>query len=110
MSEPTRILIVEDDPSSRECLALLLDGEGFQVHAVAAGPAALAKLAQEHYDILLTDLVMPGMSGLELIRTARLTAPGLRCIVMTGQPFVDEPGVAWIAKPINIDLLLGRLA
>jgi DNA-binding NtrC family response regulator len=59
--------------------------------------------------VLLTDLVMPGMSGLELIRAARTTHPSLRCLVMTGHPSSDEPDVEWIAKPIDLDQLLAHL-
>jgi CheY-like chemotaxis protein len=110
MTQPLRILVVDDDPNSRDGLTELLIDEGHAVEACKAAVRALAHLETGPYDVLLTDLVMPGMSGLELIRTARITYPQLRCFVMTGHAPSDEPDVQWIAKPIDIDLLLASLA
>ncbi len=109
MTQPLKILVVDDDHNSREGLAELLGQAGHAVEACRAGIRALAVLGSEPYDVLLTDLVMPGMSGLELIRTARSTNPQLRCFVMTGHAPTDEPDIQWIAKPIDFDLLLARL-
>ena len=105
-----RILLVEDDRNSRECIAELLLGEGHEVAPCAHGDDALARLARASYDVLLTDLVMPGMSGLELTGVARARHPSLRCFIMTGQEPSDVPGVGWIVKPIDFDLLLGSLS
>lgn len=109
MTQPLRIVVVDDDHNSREGLAELLGQAGHVVEACRAGLRALDVLGAGPYDVLLTDLVMPGMTGLELIRTARRTNPQLRCFLMTGHTPTDEPDIQWIAKPIDFDLLLARL-
>jgi len=105
-----RILVVEDDRNSREAFVELLGGEGHEVDACARADAALARLEKATYDVLLTDLVMPGMTGLDLIAAARARQPSLRCFIMTGQPPQQVPGVVWIGKPIALDRLLDSLA
>jgi DNA-binding NtrC family response regulator len=110
MTQPLRILVVDDDHNSREGLTELLSDEGHAVEACKAAVRALAALKTESYDVLLTDLIMPGMSGLELVRTARIEHPQLRCFVMTGHAPSEEPDVQWIAKPIDFDQLLASLA
>ncbi|MFY9572403.1 MAG: response regulator, partial [Blastocatellia bacterium] len=80
----TTVLLAEDDPSSRKIYHAVLNAEGYQVIDAADGNAALALLTSEQVDILLTDVMMPGMSGIELLRRARDIRPELRAIVMTG--------------------------
>lgn len=104
-----RILVVDDDRNCCEGLSELLGGEGHTVMACRNGPRALAALEAESYDVLLTDLIMPGMSGLELIDAARKTHPQLRCLVMSGHTPRDEPYIQWVAKPIDFDQLLAML-
>ena len=105
-----RILLVEDDHNTRKCLVELLTDEGHAVDACAQADAALTRLAGAMYDVLVTDLVMPGMTGLELIGAARTRQPSLPCFIMTGQEPQDVPGVAWIIKPIDFHQLLESLA
>jgi CheY-like chemotaxis protein len=110
MTPSRSILVVDDDHNSREALAELLDGEGFVVEACRSGARALTFLTARSYDVLLTDLIMPGMSGLELARAARTAHPQIRCFVMTGHAPSEDPDVRWIAKPIDFDRLLAILA
>jgi CheY-like chemotaxis protein len=110
MKQPLKILVVDDDHNSCEGLTELLGGEGHAVEACRSGVRALAILKTASYDVLLTDLVMPGMSGLELVRAARRAYPQLRCLVMTGRAPSDEPDIQWIPKPIDFELLLATLA
>ena len=105
-----KILVVDDDHNSCDGLAELLGGEGYVVTACKTPVRALSVLESEPYDVLLTDLVMPGMSGLELARAARDTRPQLRCIVMTGRTPSNEPEIEWVGKPIDFELLLATLA
>src|SRR5579862_7341996 len=63
-----RILVVDDDASARDALVSLLLREGFDVTAVSDGPAALAECASSRPDLLLVDIMMPGMDGLEVCR------------------------------------------
>lgn len=110
MTQPLRILVVDDDHNSCEGLAELLGDEGHAVEAYRTPTRALTALEAAAYDVLLTDLVMPGMSGLELVRAAQRLCPELRCFVMTGRAPKDEPEIQWIAKPIDFDMLLATLA
>jgi CheY-like chemotaxis protein/anti-sigma regulatory factor (Ser/Thr protein kinase) len=80
----TTVLLAEDDASSRETYHAILDAEGYRVIDTADGNAALDVLNSEPVDLLLTDIMMPGMTGIELLERARKIHPDLRAIVMTG--------------------------
>ena len=113
MTPPMQILIVDDDAQTRLLLARLLGDEGHEVDACANGAEALVRLCSKTYAAMLTDLVMPGMSGLELVREARATCPGLNCMIITGQRRpreADRGGVPWFSKPLDFDALLACIA
>lgn len=78
------ILLAEDDNSMREFLAKALRRAGHNVVAVSDGVDALAQLADVEYDLLLADVVMPGMDGIEVARRATKKQPGLRVMFITG--------------------------
>ncbi|HMO10362.1 MAG TPA: response regulator, partial [Actinotalea sp.] len=67
----TRILVVEDEESYRDPLAYLLRKEGFEVSLAATGPEALDEFDRGGADLVLLDLVLPGMSGTDVCRTLR---------------------------------------
>ena len=77
-------MVVDDDPDSREALAGLLDQSGYLVEVVGDGARALSRLERRTPDLLVTDLQMPGMSGLELIRRVHAHRPELPVILVTG--------------------------
>lgn len=106
------ILVVDDDENTRKVLRRFLASEGHVADACENGTKALEHLHADHYDVLLTDLVMPGMSGVELVDAAKEFCPTLRCLIMSGQARVWSTAneVAWVAKPIDIDRLLSALA
>ncbi len=79
-----RILLAEDDDSMREYLARALERTGYAVTAVDRGTAALPFLQRERFDLLLTDIVMPEMDGIELAQRAAVMAPGMRVMFITG--------------------------
>ena len=78
-----RVLVVDDDEAVRGSVAELLEAEKCRVGTAADGQAALTKLAQEPFDILLSDVVMPGMDGYELFQQVKQTYPGVHVILMT---------------------------
>ena len=78
------VLLAEDDAPSRQIYYAVLEGEGYHVIEVPDGKSALEVLNSQPVDLLVTDVMMPGMSGIELLQRARLTRPDLRAIVMTG--------------------------
>ena len=81
---PIRILIVDDDPAIRMSMQLVLDELGYSVRSAAGGFAALREIRQEMPDILLADLNMPGMSGVELLAIVWRRFPAIQKIAMGG--------------------------
>jgi len=77
------LLIVDDDASMRHLLAVILTDRGYEVRAVASAEDALKEAAQRELDLVLTDVRMPGMGGLELVRELQRTAPDLLVVVMS---------------------------
>lgn len=88
------ILLVEDDDGIRTIASVLLESEGHRVHAMANGELASEWLKKGQPDVLFTDINMPGMSGTELARLARLAHPGLRVLMTSGEALPDP---AWLA-------------
>lgn len=85
-TEPTRerILLLEDEVHVATVLQVVLKEAGYRVDWAATGQKALELLAQASYDLLLADLYLPDMDGLEVVRVAREQRPQLKVIVMTG--------------------------
>jgi two-component system cell cycle response regulator CpdR len=108
-----RILLAEDDDSMREYLARALERTGYAVAAVDRGTAALARLETETFDLLLTDIVMPEMDGIELAQRAATIAPSMRVMFITGFAAVTlksgrtPPDARVLSKPFHLrDLVL----
>jgi two-component system, cell cycle response regulator CpdR len=80
----SRILLAEDDDSMRGFLERALTRAGYQVIAFANGQEALERLTQEPFTLLLTDIVMPRMDGIELARRASEIDPTLKIMFITG--------------------------
>ncbi len=79
-----RILLAEDDGSMREYLSRALERSGYHVTAVDRGTAAVPLLESERFDLLLTDIVMPEMDGIELAQRASAIDPTMRVMFITG--------------------------
>jgi CheY-like chemotaxis protein len=79
-----RILVAEDETSVREFVARALRGRGHEVTAVEDGGAALEALEMDAYDLLLTDIVMPGLDGIALALKVGKDHPGMPVLLMTG--------------------------
>ncbi len=108
MAPRARILVVDDDASARTALAELLRDEGYTVDTAADGFKALPKLEELGPDVLLTDLKMPAMDGLELMRRARTLDPEVAAIVMTAHSAIDTAVLAmrqgaadYLPKPVH---------
>src|SRR6478609_5916408 len=84
-----RILIVDDEANARTALAELLRDEGYAVETAGDGFKALPKLDDFAPDLLLTDLKMPGMDGIELMRKTQERSPDTVTVVMTAYGAVD---------------------
>jgi len=108
-----RVLVVDDELGIREGCRRALSSSGFEVEVAENGPVGVARLREAHYDVLLVDAMMPGMSGLEVLQHARKIAPELVCIIITGYATVElavqairEGAHDFIAKPFTAELLL----
>src|SRR5437879_3951374 len=80
-----RIIVVDDEPELRRILVEALSSQHFEVIGCSSGPQALAELRQKEFDLLLTDLMMPEMNGIDLLEAALEVDPHLIGIMMTGQ-------------------------
>ena len=90
MPEPATLLVADDDPGLRESLERTLTREGFHVVLASDGNAALERLRGGGIDLVLTDLKMPGLTGIEVLRAAKAIAPDVDVILLTAFGTVEE--------------------
>ena len=109
----TRILLAEDETAMREYLTRALEKSGYEVVAVDRGTEAVPLLEREHFDLLLTDIVMPEMDGIELARHCSKVSPGTEVMFITGFSAValragqTMPNAKVLSKPFHLrDLVL----
>ena len=107
-----RVLVVDDEEALRNLLAEQLQQYEFVVVAVADGLKALGELQRRHFDAVITDMQMPHLNGLDLLRQSRLVWPNLPVILMSGN-YEDIVGLAMargayacVPKPVDIGHLL----
>jgi len=115
----TSILVVDDDEGIRHSLSLILKKRGYIAEACACGKEAIEKLGSSTYDILLTDLKMPEMTGIELLKTAAKLNPSMGAIIMTGfgeinsyLEAMDLGAAEYLNKPVKseeLELIIERL-
>lgn len=113
----SRVLIVDDERSIRLPLSRFLQAAGYEVGEAEDLPQAEALLAQQTYDVVLADVVLPQGSGLGLLPRLRTHAPATRVILMTGAPTLEHAVAAmragaydYLAKPVLKDALLRVVA
>lgn len=114
-----RLLVVEDEPLSRDVLVRMLASRGHSVESVASGPACLDWLEHETPDVVLLDVSMPGMSGLDVLRCIRqrFTHDQLPVILVTALVDSDDVVIGleagandYVVKPVNLPVLLARIS
>jgi len=115
-SNGPRLLIVDDDHGQRSLLETFLRAQGFRTQSAASGEAALQLLAEGTFAMMISDVRMPGMSGLEMLRRVRQTHPALPVLLVTA--FADirsavtamrDGAVNFLAKPIDLDELIASV-
>jgi response regulator RpfG family c-di-GMP phosphodiesterase len=116
-AEAGRILVVEDEAGMRLLLQTVLEVEGYQVEVAESGEVALELLRARDYQLLITDLRMPGLDGMELLRQARAWHPELSVIMVTGYATIDNAVAAlrrgvndYLTKPFDIQDLRRSVA
>lgn len=90
MDRPAQILVVDDEAPIRATLSALLRRAGYTVTTAENGEAAIALLAERHFDLLLCDLKMPGVDGMAVVRAAQAADPEIVCIVLTGHGSLES--------------------
>jgi DNA-binding NtrC family response regulator len=112
VSETARILLIDDEPGSREGLGLLLRREGYAVEAVDSGETGLALLIKQPFEVIITDLFLPGVNGIDLLKRVKEMALPANVILFTGQASAEtaveamkEGAFDYVTKPVNFDKL-----
>jgi CheY-like chemotaxis protein len=112
-----RFLVVDDEPNMVGTLALILDHLGYTVETAESGTEALAKLSERGFDCVLSDVDMPGMSGVDLCRAIQARWPKTRILLMTAyaedslvQRAWEHGAAAVLQKPLDVDRLLAFLS
>jgi CheY-like chemotaxis protein len=115
-SRSIRVLLVDDNPSVLRACARLLTKQGYAVTAVESAEAGLATLTGVTCDAILTDFMMPRMTGIDLLSKIRVRSPSIRRILMSTR---DVPGIAdyhatglvhaFLTKPLDVACLVAAL-
>jgi len=113
MREKNRILIIEDDKRLREVLKKILNREGFDVEISGDGAGGITEIKQDFFDIALTDLKMPGIDGMEVLKAIKKISPQTYVIIMTAYGTIDSAVEAikngafdYITKPFKTEEIL----
>ena len=111
-----KILVIEDEARILSFLARGLEAEGYRVEGASDGRDGLARAVQGEWDLVLLDLMLPGLNGLDVLDAAKRTDPGCAVILMTGMGKVETVMAAtrsgafdYIAKPLHPTLLASAL-
>jgi DNA-binding response OmpR family regulator len=107
-----RIMIIEDDEEMRSLLKDFFEEEGFETDSAGNGADALRKLSKDHFDLVITDIRMPGLTGLDILPRIRRLKPETPIIVMTGygsddvrRRSLERGATAYLEKPIPLSKL-----
>jgi len=110
------ILVVDDEETIREGMRRILEAEGYRVRTSASGLAAAERIQEEDFDVVVTDLKMAGMDGIEVLKTIKILQPDVPVMIITGYSTVETAVEAmkqgafdYIAKPFTSDLIIGKI-
>ncbi len=116
MSSGPKILIIDDEERFRTTMAKLLTVRGLEVSTIGDGETALKELREKSYDVIILDVRMPGMSGIQVMAELRKLDPFIEVIIMTGYASVDNAkkimelgAYDYLLKPYNIDELMEKI-
>lgn len=111
-----RILVVDDDPMVRQFVDLVLTQQGYAVSTAAASETALQALGREAFNLVLLDIRMPGMTGLDVLRLMKARASSPKILMMTGQRdpatirrSIETGAAGYLAKPFTPQDLVKRV-
>lgn len=117
LSDTTRILIVDDEPYIRELLVRYLDSEGYTCHSAPDGETALELMQKEKFHLVMTDIMMPGMSGMDLLNVIRTVYPETATLMVTsvndretGVLAIELGAYGYVIKPFERNEILINVA
>lgn len=103
-----KLLIVEDEETLRESLRRVLIQEGYEVDSVGSSEAALRILDEKHYELIITDIILPGVNGIQLLKKCREKNPAVKFIIITAFASIETAVEAirtgafdYLVKPIQ---------
>jgi DNA-binding response OmpR family regulator len=113
VSEAKRVLIVDDDPDIHRFLAIVLEGKGLRIETALDGVEGLEKFSRDRWDVVITDVNMPNMDGLELLERISAMRTGTPVVVMTVETTAEriitairDKAFAWLCKPFTKDAVV----
>ncbi len=113
---PVRVLVVDDEVDFLESLVMRLNLRGLEARGVSSGADALDHLADHEVDVVVLDLKMPGMDGIDALREIRRRFPKIAVIVMTGhgsqelsRAGLELGAFDYLIKPVKIDTVVERI-
>jgi DNA-binding NtrC family response regulator len=116
MPVKAKVLIVDDEERFRITLKKLLTANGLETNAVGSGMEAIEELKQQPYDVILLDVKMPGMSGIEALAELKKISRDVEVIILTGHASVDVAveimklgGYEYLLKPCPMEELLAKI-
>lgn len=104
----TRILVIEDDELARESVTLMLEENGYEVEMASDGDVGLKMFAQEHFDLVVTDLIMPEVNGMDVLSQIKQEHPETRVIVISGGGRLTPISYLDVAKKLGADDVLTK--
>ena len=114
--DETKVLVVDDEAVIREGVKRILENSGFSVETCATGRLALEMIQEQEFQMVITDLKMPGMGGMEVLKTIRILQPEVPVIIITGYSTVDTAveamkngAIDYVAKPFTPDALMEKV-
>ena len=116
MTPKPKILLVDDEDRFRTTMRKMLTGHGLDVTDLNSGQAALTALAAQPYDVVVLDLRMPGLDGIQTLKAMKDLHPDLEVIILTGHASMDDAmeimqlgGTEYLLKPCSVEELLDKI-
>lgn len=112
----TRVLLVDDEEKFLEVLSQRLGTRGIDASTATSGEEALVKIKNKNFDVIILDVMMPGIGGIESLKCIRQENPEVQIIMLTGKSSIEkavtamkEGAIDFLEKPADIDKLLEKI-